>query len=120
MNYNVTTYGLYLIITVYVIVVVGNILYKNGRPFLINVFHGNVSLADSINNILITGYYLVNIGYCIIALKVWKQIDSLQELLEIEGSKIGGIVLMLGLMHLINITILFFTEKKYRKANNDN
>jgi hypothetical protein len=114
MSYNVMAYLFYLLVTVYVIVVVGNALHKNGRPFLLNVFHQNISLADSVNNLLLTGYYLLNIGYCIIALRIWTEIGTFQQLTEILSFKIGTIVFLLGVMHLFNIGALIIAQKKYR------
>ena len=120
MNYNVLSYCIYLLITIYVIVVVGNVLYENGKPFLLNVFHGNYSIAHSANNILLAGYYLVNIGYCIMTLKIWQEINSINKLIEILSMKVGMIIFLLGIMHLFNITILLITEKKYQNKLNNN
>lgn len=114
MSYNIMAYMFYLLVTIYVVVIVGNVLHKNGRPFLIAVFHRNISLADSINNLLLTGYYLLNIGYCIIALKIWIKIENFQQLTEILSFKIGAIVFLLGIMHLFNIGVLLIARKKYR------
>jgi len=115
MSYNILAYACYLLITIYVVVVVGNILHKNGRPFILSVFHGNQHLADSINNMLLVGYYLLNIGYCIITLRIWEKIGLIRELIEIVSEKVGIIVLLLGIMHLFNIIVLLITEKKHRK-----
>jgi len=98
-------------ITAIVILFVGKTLYKNGRPFLINVFHGNISLADSINKLLLVGYYLVNIGYTVIALRIWQQIDSTQNLVGILSYKIGLIVFILGIMHVFNVISLVIVER---------
>ncbi len=98
-------------ITAIVILFVGKTLYTNGRPFLINVFHGNISLADSINKLLLVGYYLVNIGYTVIALRIWQRIDSTQSLVEILSYKIGLIVFILGIMHVFNVISLVIIER---------
>ncbi len=119
MNYNISAYGVYLLLTVYVIVIVGNVLHNNGRPFLLTVFHGKISLADSVNSLLITGYYLLNIGYCVTTLKIWKEITTLQEFVEAVSSKTGKILLLLGLIHLFNVFVLLIMEKKYRNKKSD-
>ena len=111
MNYNIITYCFYLLITAVVILIVGKTLYKNGRPFLINVFHGNSSLADSINKLLLVGYYLVNIGYTVVALRVWQKISSVQSMTEILAYKIGLIIFILGIMHVFNVITLVITER---------
>lgn len=120
MSYNVLAYGIYLLVTTYVVVIVGNILHKNGRPFLLSVFHDDASLADSVNNILLSGYYLINIGYSIVTLRIWEKIGLTTELIEILSFKIGAIILALGIMHLFNITVLLIAEKTHKKTMNTN
>ncbi|MCW3103560.1 MAG: hypothetical protein JWO09_2000 [Bacteroidetes bacterium] len=112
MNYNVITYCLYLLITLFVVVYVGNMLFRNGCPFLLNTFGGNVQLADAINRILLAGYYLINIGYAVIVLKVWKQVASLQEMLDVLGNKAGTIILGLGIIHMFNVVVLAAIGRK--------
>lgn len=118
MNYNIITYCLYLLITASVILFVGSILFKNGRPFLINVFHGDITLADSINKLLLVGYYLVNIGYTVIALRVWEKIYVLKQLIEILTAKISLIIFILGFMHIFNVIVLLITERVITKKIN--
>ena len=69
MNYIVVTYLLYLAISVTLTVWVAKTLHNNGRIFLVDAFHGNEPLADSINHLLLVGFYLINIGYVSLALK---------------------------------------------------
>jgi hypothetical protein len=69
MNPAVWTYLAYLTISVALTVWVARTLHKNGRIFLVDSFHGNEALADSVNHLLVVGFYLVNIGYVTLALK---------------------------------------------------
>lgn len=55
MNATVTTYALYLVIALPLTVWVARNLFKNGRIFLVDCFHGNESLADSVNQLLVMG-----------------------------------------------------------------
>ena len=118
MNYNILSYSIYSSITIFVIVWVGHLLFRNGRPFLINVFHGDAVMANAINKILLAGYYLINIGYAVVALKIWKEISSYRQTIEVLGYKIGIIVLILGIMHLFNVMILL-EAGKIKKGNNN-
>lgn len=52
MDILVTAYLLYLAISTGLTVWVAQTLHKNGRVFLIDVFHGNEALADSVNSTL--------------------------------------------------------------------
>ncbi|MBO0725496.1 MAG: hypothetical protein J2P52_07840, partial [Blastocatellia bacterium] len=63
MNHIVFTYLLYLAISVTLTIWVARTLHQNGRVFLVDVFHGNESLADSVNRLLVIGFHLINLGY---------------------------------------------------------
>ncbi len=80
-------------------------LFKNGRVFLIEVFHGNEALADSVNHLLVVGFYLINLGYISLALKLGSQVLNAREAIEALSSKIGVVLLVLGSMHFGNLYI---------------
>ena len=58
----IATYLMYLVFSLAITFWVGHTLFTNGRVFLIEIFEGNVSLADSVNRLMIVGYYLVIIS----------------------------------------------------------
>ena len=47
---------------------VARTLHRSGRIFLVDAFHGNAELADSVNHLLVVGLYLINVGYIALAL----------------------------------------------------
>jgi hypothetical protein len=112
MNYIIITYSFYLIITIALTVWVARTLFKNGKVFLIDIFHGNKELADSVNNLLLVGFYLINIGYAVYTLQVTGSIVNTQEVIEKLSLKIGLIILILGAMHFFNLYIFFTLRKK--------
>jgi len=57
MTIAITTYLIYLAISIALTVWVARTLHKNGRVFLVDVFHGNEALADSVNHLLVVGFY---------------------------------------------------------------
>ena len=69
MNPVIWTYGFYLTASVLLTIWVAKTLHKNGRVFLVEAFHGKEQLADSVNHLLVVGFYLINIGYVSLALK---------------------------------------------------
>ncbi|WP_192822238.1 hypothetical protein [Rufibacter sp. LB8] len=107
MNYFLLTYAIYLLVSVALTVWVARVLFKNGRIFLVDIFHGNSDLADSVNKLLVVGFYLINIGYMTLALKEVNQIASVQAVVEVLSYKLGWIILILGGMHFLNLTIFF-------------
>src|SRR5215813_10727789 len=99
MNWIVATYIAYLLISVCLTVWVARTLHKNGRVFLVDSFLGNEKLADSVNHLLVVGFYLINIGYVTLALKYGVVASSAQGFIEILSTKVGLVLLVLGAMH---------------------
>jgi len=116
MNYIISTYATYLVVSVLLTIYVARTLYKNGRVFLIDIFHGNNELADSVNKLLLVGFYLINIGYAVMVLKIWGEVETPRKMIEILSTKIGTIILILGAMHFFNLYI-FYTLRKRAKQN---
>jgi len=84
---------------------VAHTLHKNGRIFLVDVFHGNEPLADSVNHLLVVGFYLINLGYVSLALKLGYSLASAQQGIEALSVKVGMVLLVLGGMHFFNLLI---------------
>jgi len=117
MDIIVWTYLLYVAMSVGLTVWVGQTLHKNGRVFLVDVFHGNESLADSVNHLLVVGFYLINFGYVSLALKLGYQVRSPQEGIEALSWKVGLVLLVLGGMHFFNLYI--FSRMRRRSTLTD-
>src|SRR5205809_6169195 len=109
------TYVAYLLISVALTVWVARTLHKNGRIFLVDSFLGNESLADSVNHLLVVGFYLVNIGFVSLALKYGDKTVDAQTGLEILSSKVGLVLVVLGVMHFFNLYV--FSRLRRRALN---
>ena len=108
----VWTYIIYIALSIPLTVWVAQTLHKNGRIFLIDSFRGNERLADSVNHLLVVGFYLINIGYVALALKERIAPTDVREVLETISRKIGVVMLVLGAMHFFNI--LVFSKMRRR------
>ena len=108
----VWTYIVYIALSIPLTIWVAHTLYKNGRVFLIDSFRGNERLADSVNHLLVVGFYLINIGYVALALKERIAPTDVREVLETISRKIGVVMLVLGAMHFFNI--LVFSKMRRR------
>ena len=107
MNYYILTYAVYLLASILLTIWVARVLSKNGQIFLIDIFHGNAPLADSVNRLLVVGFYLINIGYMSLVLKETTLIPGTQEVVEVLSAKLGRIILILGAMHFFNLAVFF-------------
>jgi hypothetical protein len=73
-------------------------------------------LADSVNHLLVVGFYLVNIGFVTLALKHGDHAVDVQTGLEILSSKVGLVLVVLGAMHFLNLYV--FARLRRRAIHN--
>ena len=102
-SYVVPAYVVYLLLSTVVTIWVARTLYRSGRTFLVDAFHGNDALADSVNHLLVVGFYLVNLGWIVMTLKTAQDIQSTRTAIELLSDKIGTVLLVLGGMHFFNV-----------------
>ena len=105
MDVLVTTYLIYLAISVMLTVWVARTLYRNGIVFLIDVFSGNAPLANSVNHLLVVGFYLINLGFISLSLKVGYAVTTARGSIEALASKVGVVLVVLGIMHFFNLYV---------------
>jgi hypothetical protein len=106
------THLAYLAISIALTVWVARTLHKNGRIFLVDCFHGNEGLADSVNHLLVVGFYLINVGFVTLALRFGVLAGDMKEALESLSTKVGLVLLVLGAMHFFNLAV--FTSCRRR------
>ena len=108
----VWSYVFYTLISVALTVWVARTLYQNGILFLIDAFGGNDRLANSVNHLLVVGFYLINIGYVTLALKYGDKPSTLQQSIEFLSTKVGLVLLVLGAMHFLNLRVFSNMRKR--------
>lgn len=108
------TYAGYLVASLALTVWVAHTLFKNGRAFLVDAFHGNEALADSINHLLVVGFYLVNLGYVTLYLRAGIYPNSVPQCIELLSSKLGHVAVVLGAMHFFNLYVFTVMRKNAR------
>lgn len=113
MSASVVTYLVYLAMSVSLTVWVGRTLHKNGRIFLVDVFKDD-ALADSVNHLLLVGFYLINFGYVTMALQLDRVVTNAQTSIEALSTKIGWVLLVLGGMHFLNLYVFSRMRRRAR------
>ena len=114
MNATVTTYGLYLVLALPLTVWVARNLFRNGRIFLVDCFRGNEPLADSVNQLLVVGFYLINFGFVALYMRMVDEVREVRGIFEALSGKLGVVLLVLGGMHFFNLFV--FTRMRRRAA----
>ncbi|MCB4807701.1 hypothetical protein LG651_05520 [Tamlana sp. 62-3] len=110
MNYNILAYSIFLPTISVVTIKTGWVFYKNGAVFLFKILQ-NTTFAKQVNNLLLIGYYLVNIGYTIFSISLWQNVSNGVELLNSLTKNIGLILLILATLHFNNIFWITYLNK---------
>src|SRR5438105_9359148 len=105
MDLQLIDYFIYIGASVLLTIWVGNALYRNGRPFLVSVFKED-GLADSVNRLLVIGFYLINFGAAAILINTGGPPPTVADMLKQTVTRIGVVLLILGFMHFNNLLIL--------------
>jgi len=103
MNISLLIYTAYFLVSLGMTIWVAQTLHKNGRLFLIEAFSGNQEMADSVNHLLVVGFYLINIGFVLLFLRVGPKPGGIVEGVEYISTKLGIVMLVLGGMHFFNM-----------------
>ncbi len=102
----VAAYVAYFLCSLFITVWVGRSLHTNGRLFLVEAFHQNTALADSVNHLLLVGFYLINLGAMLLFLRTSATPSDLKGVIELLSGKMGWVLLVLGFMHMLNLRAL--------------
>jgi len=95
----------YLLISVGLTAWVARTLFRNGQVFLDDAL-GSERLARSVNHLLVVGFYLLNLGYATVAIRVANEVSSPSSAIETLSVKIGLVLLVLGGVHFANLYVL--------------
>lgn len=112
-------YLVYLPIVITLTIYVSKMLFKNGKLFMIDIFKGKEDIAVATNKLFETGFYLINIGWAMLILKItYYNVNgmSYQTLIEILSKKIGGFSIYLGVMLFINLFFFFRGRRISRQS----
>ena len=106
MNYVIWTYVLYTAAAVGLTGVLARTLHRNGAVFLSGVFEDNETMGRAVNQLLVTGFYMLNLGY---ALLIFKTAGSDTALGATENlvTKLGLLLVSLGVIHFVNMAVFW-------------
>ncbi len=100
------TYLAYIALSILVTVWVARILSRNGLVFLVDAFGHDERLATSVNHLLVVGFYLINLGYVALALRLSTRPIDAASAMEMLSAKVGLVLLVVGVMHFFNVFVI--------------
>ena len=71
-------YAIYLPIALFLTYYVSRTLFKNSKIYMVDIFNGREEIAVVTNKLFETGFYLLNIGFALMILKI----SELQKLIK--------------------------------------
>ena len=113
----ITSYSIYIPIVIYITYWVGLDLHKNGRVYISQSFGEDSDWVDPINNTLLLGYFFLNTGVAFIKIRGWPEVSSVDVLVHSICVNTGELLLLLGLIHVFNLTSLTIIYQKRIKIN---
>jgi hypothetical protein len=113
MDLRLIDYVIYLAASAFLTVYVSRTLFKNGRVFLISVFQQE-GLADSVNQLLVVGFYLINLGWAALLINAGGSPASFPDMVQETVTRLGVVLLVLGSMHFFNMFVLYLIRRGRR------
>ena len=114
MDLRLIDYLIYIAASIFLTVWVGRTLFRNGRPFLVSVFKED-GLADSVNTLLVVGFYLINFGAAALLINAGGAPRSPADMVQETVTRVGVVLLVLGVMHFNNMLVLRFIRRPLRQ-----
>ena len=106
MDLTVTTYIFYLAVSVALSIWVARTLSRTGHVFLLAVARGDEQLAIAVNRLLVVGFYLLDLGFVTLFMRISGSVQTARASFEALSIKLGTVLLVLGLIHLLSVLIL--------------
>ena len=125
----VFVYAAYAACAVALTVWLARMLYTNGAVFLEEVFdrretsaeptggeakpestHGG-EIAVAVNRLLVTGFFMINLGYAMFLLKSNSAVDA-KSAIELLVQKLGILLLTLAAVHFVNVYVFWRLRRR--------
>lgn len=114
---NLIAYAIFLPVSGWVTIRVGWLCYQHGKPYLLALLPDAPEQVPMISNLLLMGYYLVNLGYIGIVLRFWITVHSVSALIESVCWYVGLILTILALLHYTNLGFLALFRNLFTPKN---
>jgi uncharacterized membrane protein YcjF (UPF0283 family) len=101
----VVTYLAYLLISVGLTVLAGNVLSRSGRMFLAEAL-GSDRAARGITSLIVVAFYLISLGVVVLSMRISSDRVSATQAIQLLATKVGVVLLAVGALYLAGIIAL--------------
>ncbi len=109
----VVTYLAYLLISAGLTILVGQVLARSGRLFLLDAL-GSDSAAKGISTLIVVTFYLISMGFVALTLRTSGDGLTARQAIQLLATKIGEVLLVLGALYLAGIVTLTRIRRRLR------
>ena len=99
-------YVIYALVALGLTVGLAMTLHRHGKMFLMELFPGNVQVAKAINSMLVTGFFMLNLGYGFLISRTEASATAF-EATESLIQKLGVLLVSLGAIHFVNMGVFW-------------
>lgn len=97
-------YGAYAAGALVLTVWLARTLFHNGAVFLSDTFGDRQELAAAVNRLLVTGFFMLNLGYAMFLMRADRPADSTGAV-ENLATKFGILLVSLAVIHFVNLIV---------------
>ncbi|HET9730408.1 MAG TPA: hypothetical protein VFR41_13335 [Acidimicrobiia bacterium] len=109
-KYLMATYIAYAAAALTLTIWLARTLYRNGAVFLEEVFDRK-EIAVAVNRLLVTGFFMINLGYAMFLLKS-NEANSATQAVELLVQKLGILLLTLAAVHFVNVYVFWRMRRR--------
>jgi hypothetical protein len=98
--------AVYVVVAISLTTWLARTLFRNGTAFLHDVFADKPELADAVNKLLVTGFYMLNLGYAFFILRAARDLDGLDAFLFLVN-RLALLLVTLAGIHFLNVFVFW-------------
>lgn len=111
MDYLIWTYVIYTVAAIGLTTILARTLHSNGAVFLAAVFDDNAMMGRAVNQLLVVGFYMLNLGYALLIFKADGGAPTAVQATENLVTKLGLLLVSLGVIHFVNMAVFWKIKK---------
>ena len=99
-------YAAYAVVAVVLTAWLARTLFSNGAAFLHDVFEERPAVAEAVNRLLVTGFYMLNLGYALYLLRASRGLGAF-EAIQFLVNRLAILLVSLALIHFVNVLVFW-------------
>jgi len=105
-GYGILVYLVYAAVAVGLTIWLARTLFRSGAVFLQDVFSDRPGLAEAINRLLVTGFYMLNLGYALYIIRTESSLDAFGAVRTLVN-RLALLLVTLAVIHFVNVLVFW-------------